>query len=952
MFCQSCGERLPDGARFCPQCGQNCSMQAGSSSNVSFSFDDELSPIDTPHKAMALEETASSASAPQKRKPTATIRDDVPTIGSTEWRYRHENGSNNGLAEYFDDTLFTISFIPHGDTIDMPLMSNNGMIIPGPVGQFHIGQKNRQIFYLNKDYQLISCDLHGKNEVLIAGGNGDRVIDFVLNGDQLFLILQAKDKERSIFQISQSLDSHIVLKKGYNLRGLAADHNYLYYIDGTALTQRDLKSGAEKVILKRTGLNTFQLYNGYLILTISDNIYSNHDKDNYILLIDPVRMLQRVVAQVAAKNVNCYWDHVFYTDAKNEYIWAIPLTGGSAHLLRNKASDNLNASCGQLFFVDCASVQISSINLRNGTETALGSDKIPEAEAEAFQFSLLNQGAEHYKDYTLNQALLEGVTLLQEYNSKSELFDYVVFLTLPQLNKTREDVPALLKAADYQQKSGSKPIVFVDSTLSHKRGKGFIVATDGIYTDKTFFPYDYTFDCEREGGPQNIRLRTYEKVRFGKEKRTLDISCPMFKNGLEDLTELIYTVYAFSFFRMPSISDGYVLPLPKDLSGHKQPGYITSIKKNAAADSENTTQKVADNVAKETTKCPQKDLEAVQDSRSPKKIEATQENEYSLEMDSSDTTLPESSKTMHHKVGSHVKAGIIGGIAAIMIGVAFFGGISNNSQIGDVDSYQEESMKSESTTQLPDNSWDSSSYQEESAKSESATQLPDNSKSTAATQSAAAISKFIGEYSYDASFENPDGTYTNFFYSLSVEPGNGGVLISEMWRGLYIFDNEWASQEDLEGDTLLFTAYNGSDTGQHTLTFIPAAQSPYSSDTIYIDGDTDMPFTKDGFLDNSYSYCDDSYSNSYILPTDTQYITEADLYGMSKEQVSLARNEIYARYGYSFKSEDIRNYFLQQSWYFEDLNVNANTFGVNNLSNCERANLETIQGYEREMGWN
>ena len=80
----------------------------------------------------------------------------------------------------------------------------------------------------------------------------------------------------------------------------------MYYIDGTALTQRDLKSGAEKVILKRTGINTFQLYNGYLILTISDNIYSNHDKDNYILLIDPVRMLQRVVAQVAAKNVNCY----------------------------------------------------------------------------------------------------------------------------------------------------------------------------------------------------------------------------------------------------------------------------------------------------------------------------------------------------------------------------------------------------------------------------------------------------------------------------------------------------------------------------------------------------------------------------------------------------------------------------------------------------------------------
>ena len=72
----------------------------------------------------------------------------------------------------------------------------------------------------------------------------------------------------------QSLDTSTILKKGYSLRGLAADQNYLYYIDGTALTQRDLKSGTEKVILDRTGLNTFQMYNGYLVLTVSDNIWT------------------------------------------------------------------------------------------------------------------------------------------------------------------------------------------------------------------------------------------------------------------------------------------------------------------------------------------------------------------------------------------------------------------------------------------------------------------------------------------------------------------------------------------------------------------------------------------------------------------------------------------------------------------------------------------------------
>ena len=213
------------------------------------------------------------------------------------------------------------------------------------------------------------------------------------------------------------------------------------------------------------------------------------------------------------------------------------------------------------------------------------------------------------------------------------------------------------------------------------------------------------------------------------------------------------------------------------------------------------------------------------------------------------------------------------------------------------------------------------------------------------------ISDFIGDYTYDASFENPDGTWTNFLYSLSVKPGNDGVLISEVWRGIYSFCDDWASQDDLDGNTLYFVIKYGDNAGTHSLTYIPAAQSTYGSDTIYVDGNTDMPFTKDGYIDNSYSYWDDSYSDSYILPTDTQYITESDLYGMSKEQASLARNEIYARYGYSFKNADIRSYFMQQSWYYENPSVNADTFGISNLSDCERANLETIQQYERDMGW-
>lgn len=94
-----------------------------------------------------------------------------------------------------------------------------------------------------------------------------------------------------------------------------------------------------------------------------------------------------------------------------------------------------------------------------------------------------------------------------------------------------------------------------------------------------------------------------------------------------------------------------------------------------------------------------------------------------------------------------------------------------------------------------------------------------------------------------------------------------------------------------------------------------------------------------------------TYDSDYILPTDTQYITEYDLYGLTKEEVVLARNEIYARYGYSFQSENIRVYFAAQPWYHEDTSVNANTFGTAQMNDYERANLETIQQYEKDMGW-
>ncbi len=91
--------------------------------------------------------------------------------------------------------------------------------------------------------------------------------------------------------------------------------------------------------------------------------------------------------------------------------------------------------------------------------------------------------------------------------------------------------------------------------------------------------------------------------------------------------------------------------------------------------------------------------------------------------------------------------------------------------------------------------------------------------------------------------------------------------------------------------------------------------------------------------------------DGYILPTDTQYITEADLYPFSEEEIKLIRNEIYARHGYTFTLDKFRDYFNAKSWYFETPSVNAGTFGTEQMNDYERANVDVIAAYEEKMGW-
>jgi len=85
----------------------------------------------------------------------------------------------------------------------------------------------------------------------------------------------------------------------------------------------------------------------------------------------------------------------------------------------------------------------------------------------------------------------------------------------------------------------------------------------------------------------------------------------------------------------------------------------------------------------------------------------------------------------------------------------------------------------------------------------------------------------------------------------------------------------------------------------------------------------------------------DTSSSDYFLPaSDKKVMSEEDVANLTKDQLRLARNEIYARHGYVFKSEDLQTYFSSKSWYLPDQSFDGS------LNEIEKENVNFIKARE------
>ena len=176
--------------------------------------------------------------------------------------------------------------------------------------------------------------------------------------------------------------------------------------------------------------------------------------------------------------------------------------------------------------------------------------------------------------------------------------------------------------------------------------------------------------------------------------------------------------------------------------------------------------------------------------------------------------------------------------------------------------------------------------------------------------------------------ENNTFYYSTVYYAtiISIEPtSNGGLVCS--------------------GPMFLNTKETAEENGTVEITWDSWETIDYPSIKM-ISGHqmTDISMIADDYYYWGPVESDENEDKNYIFfDSDRRLLTETDVMGLSAEQLRIAKNEIYARRGRMFTSEDLKAYFESKPWY--QGYIPAEEFSESILSQIEKNNIAFIQKY-------
>ena len=112
-------------------------------------------------------------------------------------------------------------------------------------------------------------------------------------------------------------------------------------------------------------------------------------------------------------------------------------------------------------------------------------------------------------------------------------------------------------------------------------------------------------------------------------------------------------------------------------------------------------------------------------------------------------------------------------------------------------------------------------------------------------------------------------------------------------------------------------------------------------------GTTTPTDTKTTTTTDTKSTSETSTSSDYVLPdSDTHLYTRDELESLSDQQLFYARNEIYARHGRGFDSDELQTYFDSKSWYTRQ--YDPADFPDSLLNSTEKANAGLMLEVEKD----
>lgn len=98
---------------------------------------------------------------------------------------------------------------------------------------------------------------------------------------------------------------------------------------------------------------------------------------------------------------------------------------------------------------------------------------------------------------------------------------------------------------------------------------------------------------------------------------------------------------------------------------------------------------------------------------------------------------------------------------------------------------------------------------------------------------------------------------------------------------------------------------------------------------------------KNRVTNNSNNNSSTDYNPGNFPQASEKYLTYSDVNDLSQWDLKIMRNEIFARHGFIFQTDEMRNYFSNKNWY------NPRFYDVNNmLFKIEKENISLIKKYE------